>query len=53
MNHVYRGVLSMEGLSHRQVFTIANNKLLELGVIDQETHENAQTDMNSAVKRAG
>ena len=53
MNHTYRGVLSMEGSSHRQVFAIATQKLLEIGAIDEEAASAARSDFAAAVKNAG
>lgn len=52
MNHTYRGVLSMEGSSHRQVFAIATLKLLEMGAIDEETADAARSDFAAAVKHS-
>ena len=53
LNHIYRGVLSMDGHSYRQVFAIAQNKLLEIGAIDDDALSLARADMATAVKEAG
>ncbi len=53
LNHVYRGVLSMDGQSHRQVFAKATSKLLELGAIDQDGAASAASDLAIAIKEAG
>jgi hypothetical protein len=53
MNHTYRGVLSMEGHSHQQVYKLATAKLLELGAIDEDGASAALADLGIAVKEAG
>jgi hypothetical protein len=52
-NHVYRGVLSMEGNSFRQVFSIAQSKLLEIGVIDEDDVDEGRSSLAAGVKEAG
>lgn len=53
MNHIYRGLLSIEGSSYRQVFAVATSKLLEIGAIDEEAASAARSDLSAAVKEAG
>lgn len=52
-NHVYRGILSMEGNSHRQVFSIAQTKLREIGLIDEDDVDEGRASLASAVKEVG
>ena len=53
INHVYRGVLSMEGQSHRQTFSIATSKLVELNEIDQDAADEARANLAAAIKEVG